>query len=421
VDQANRKRTGIAARVGGALQGADMRVPAALMTAVQAVLVLGLAGSLLAQSSGTLSVSAHMDIWQSGGYNDGSGGSTPAGFAFSAAPGQSLTFSSVTGSWGCGNGDTNGPDGTNTGNCYVDANNFTPNGPFSGLQMTDFSRPLVGMFLEDSLPTSAPPTLRFYWSDSSQGGIQTNFATLSPQIGQVFFIGDGRTGTGMGAIQAFNVPPTATHLYLGYVDLCNGVTTGCYSDNTGSITATFAMSVCSFQVSNVTPQIQLADRAWATQAGMMLSWKNGKSISGAAATAIADSVAPQTNVFVTDYANGGVSGCEELENCSISLSDYTNFLQRLGITQADTSLTACGLAAHLHVYGPMTIVTGTPTSNLVHAEVLTGVTGNGTVSGAAVNLIDPDTGTASSRSLESLLLGIEAAVAAGWPEFVQFP
>jgi hypothetical protein len=277
------------------------------------------------------------------------------------------------------------------------------------------------MFLEDTLPASPPPTLRFYISDSSQGGIRTNLATLSPQIGQVFFIGDGRTGTGTGAIQVFDVPPTATHLYLGYADSCDYATPGCYGDNEGSMTATFAISACSFQVSNVTPQIQLAGRAWATQAGMMLSWKSGKLISGAAAAAIADSIAPTTTEFATDYENGGVSGCAETDNCSISLADYTNFLSRLGITQADPAPSACGLAARLRNFGPMTIVTGTPTANFVHAMVLTGITGDGVASGAAVNLIDPDTGSIGAASLESLFLGIEAAVAAGWPEFVQFP
>jgi len=138
-----------------------------------------------------------MDIWQSGGYQDGSGGELPAVYTFVAAPWQALTFSSVTGSWSCGY-QFNGPDGTDSGGCYVHNNMAAPAGPFSGFDMSDFSTPLVGMFLEDSLPTLAPPTLRFYWSDSSLGGIQTNFTTLNPQIGQVFFIGDGLTGTGTG-------------------------------------------------------------------------------------------------------------------------------------------------------------------------------------------------------------------------------
>ena len=98
-------------------------------------------------------------------------------------------------------------------------------------------------------------------------------------------------------------------------------------------------------LSNVTPQVQLADRAWATQAGTMSSWKTDKKITGATAAAIADSVAPKTTVFATDYADGAVSGCATLNDCSISLSDYSALLLRLGITQAGASQTACGLAA----------------------------------------------------------------------------
>src|ERR1035441_2573999 len=101
---------------------------------------------------------------------------------------------------------------------------------------------MLGLFLEDTLPATAPPPLRFYVSDSSQGGIQTTFRTLRPSIGQVFFIGDGLTGSGIGNIQVFGVPPTATHLYLGYADSCSptGYTTpGCYGDNGGSLTAIF--------------------------------------------------------------------------------------------------------------------------------------------------------------------------------------
>jgi hypothetical protein len=394
------------------------------MTVLQSALVIWLAGTLFAQGSQTLTVTAFMDIWQSGGYNDGSNGVPPVAYTFPAAPNQALTFSSVTGSWSCASGAlSNGPDGTDStssGNC-TGLSDFNPTGPFSGIDMTDFNRPLVGMFLEDSLPTTVPPTLTFYWTDSSPGGIQTNFATLSPQIGQVFFIGDGLTGTGTGAIQVFSVPPTATHLYLGYVDQCGGGTPGCYTDNSGSMTATFAISRCSFQVSGVIPEVQLADRAWATQAAIMLTWKSGKPITAADAAAIADGIAPTTTEFATDYANGGVSGCAALDNCSISLSDYTNLLGRLGITEVDKTPSACGLTARLREFGPMTVVTGTPTPNFVDAEVLTGITGDGTTSGAAVNYINPLTGAAASGSLESLLLGIEAAVAAGWPEFVQFP
>jgi hypothetical protein len=109
--------------------------------------------------------------------------------------------------------------------------------------MTDFNGPLTGVFLEDTLPLSPPPALRFYGTDNSQGGTKINFTSLSPAIGQLFFIGDGRTGFNAPSrkIQLFNVPPTATHLYLGYVDGCGGGPPGCYYDNQGKLQAQFTI------------------------------------------------------------------------------------------------------------------------------------------------------------------------------------
>lgn len=189
---------------------------------------------------------ARMDIWQAGGYSDGSDGMPPAVYTFAAAPGQVLTFSSVTGRWSCGGAlisrSKNGPDGTNKGNCFAGPISFAPVGPFSGFDSTDFVSALVGMFLADSLPSSAPATLGFYWANNSLGGIKTNFYSLSPQIGQVFFIGNGLTGRRTGLTQVFNVPQDATNLYLGYVDDCGNGLPGCYIDNYGSLTATFAVA-----------------------------------------------------------------------------------------------------------------------------------------------------------------------------------
>jgi len=63
----------------------------------------------------------------------------------------------------------------------------------------------------------------------------TNFNSLTPQLKQVFFIGDGLTGNGNGAVQDFFAPTGATALYLGIVDAC-GYNGGpyCYGDNRGS-------------------------------------------------------------------------------------------------------------------------------------------------------------------------------------------
>jgi len=111
--------------------------------------------------------------------------------------------------------------------------NTGPIGAFGGFSSTDFYGALVGIFLEDSLPVTQSTTLRFYASDNSIGGIATDFTVLNPRIGEVFFIGDGLTGTGTGTIQTFIVPPTATNLYMGYVD-GTGVPQG-YTGNAGEL------------------------------------------------------------------------------------------------------------------------------------------------------------------------------------------
>jgi hypothetical protein len=92
---------------------------------------------------------------------------------------------------------------------------------------------LVGVFLDDSLPTStaAPADLDF-----GPTGIGTSFTTLSPALKQAFFIGDGLTGTGTGTTQTFVVPAGATRLFLGVSD---GVG---WFNNSGAFNATVTIS-----------------------------------------------------------------------------------------------------------------------------------------------------------------------------------
>jgi hypothetical protein len=188
---------------------------------------------LSAQNQVSLTVDATMDIYRAGGYNDGSDGIAPVVFTFPAHAWQTLTFPSVGGAWSCASGPLYGADGAlSPAPCSNVSNISSPVGTFSGFQGTDFGGAQVGVFLGDTSPPSPPSTSRFYFTDSSQGGIQTDFLTLAPQIGQVFFIGDGLTGTGTGSLQTFHVPPTATHLYLGYIDSCTQTAPGvpgCYS------------------------------------------------------------------------------------------------------------------------------------------------------------------------------------------------
>ena len=149
---------------------------------------------------------------------------------FIAVPASQAAFqSSASGSatennWGYpGGGVYHGPDGGTISGITVFAY-----GGLSGFA-SDLTLPLAGVFLSDSAPQDpAPPTLDF----RSQG-LGLDFPTLSPQIGQVFFIGDGQTSGGMA--QTFYVPSGATRLYLGCPDSPYGNDyPGAYGDNEGS-------------------------------------------------------------------------------------------------------------------------------------------------------------------------------------------
>lgn len=76
---------------------------------------------------------------------------------------------------------------------------------------------------------TAPASLNF----NPAGGLGLNFTSLSPVIGQVFYIGDGVTGGG--DFQTFIAPTGATRVYLGIPDGF-GITgpPGAYDDNDGS-------------------------------------------------------------------------------------------------------------------------------------------------------------------------------------------
>lgn len=134
--------------------------------------------------------------------------------------GMTLTFS-ATGStdYSGSSSPTTPPDGGAFFGASAPANN--------GIASVNAPRnSLIGVFLDSSLPTSspAPSGLDF----SVPGALSQN--SYSPQLKQVFFIGDGLTGNGTGSVQQFAVPNGASRLFLG-----SGDQYGWYN-NTGSFT-----------------------------------------------------------------------------------------------------------------------------------------------------------------------------------------
>ncbi|MCA2577755.1 MAG: tandem-95 repeat protein [Microcystis sp. M41BS1] len=89
---------------------------------------------------------------------------------------------------------------------------------------------LVGVFLNNNNPanSNAPSTLNF-----TSSGLGLDFTALNPELGQVFFIGNGTTGTEQR--QQFIAPKGATRLFLGIADGFDfDGQPGAYEDNDGA-------------------------------------------------------------------------------------------------------------------------------------------------------------------------------------------
>lgn len=175
----------------------------------------------------------------------GSGGTAASGYALQAGLGRQLKFSSVSGIVSMSaNVVHSNPDGVDpvTGlppfGIGMNVNSYDG---ISGVSLDKGSGFLAGVFLSSSYPSSAPADLAFSNANGSNG-ISTSFTSLAPQIGQIFFIGDGLTGNGTGVTQKFEVPDSAVTLYLGFTDAAGYQgAPGQFQDNFGSFTADFAV------------------------------------------------------------------------------------------------------------------------------------------------------------------------------------
>ena len=187
-------------------------------------------------STTAVTVQGYMNPWLAGMPN----GSTAKG---DSAPGQSpilaltgfntgsaiqFSTSSTCGfAYGGGCGPYSGPPNSADGDL---------NGGYTGVAngMSGITTPwnaLLGVFLDNTQPDLHIPPADLVFLDIN-GNPTISFTSLSPALGQVFFIGDGLTGTGSGSIQDFYAPTGATRLFLGSADGFGWSNNGGYQDVT---------------------------------------------------------------------------------------------------------------------------------------------------------------------------------------------
>lgn len=163
--------------------------------------------------------------------NGNGAGILPPHIRFNANTNQFVSFTSITGQisgWSDGCPFHNSDGGTGCGG----GTNVSSWGGISGIRHNSRTMFLVGVFLSDAEPLPpAPPRL-----DASNSNALTQF---SPQLDQVFFIGNGRNAAGQ--TQVFSIPTGATRLYLGFAETQGFNTSipnppGAYSDNGGALT-----------------------------------------------------------------------------------------------------------------------------------------------------------------------------------------
>ena len=188
--------------------------------------------------STTISVAGTDDPWTLAGVSGPGAGTAPAAIHLPSGTNRSINFPSITGTV---SGNTSlaikaGPDGYTSGGFTT---NITGVRGLSGIIDTASTGAfaLLGVFTGNTIPASgAPATLNYANTRSA--------ASTSPLLDQLFFIGDGKTGTGSGALQKINIPSGATRLYLGFGDSQASFhgPPGAYGDDGGKLTVSYGVT-----------------------------------------------------------------------------------------------------------------------------------------------------------------------------------
>jgi hypothetical protein len=203
---------------------------------VLCVVVIVLLGAVILPSLGfdkaqasSYTVSSLTDIWLASqpdsttvsGYFGSDTAPANSPVFVSVTGGATLTFS-ASGSTSVDGSNFGGPDGAAA---YPDESGFSP-APASNTYKGPADA-LIGVFLTNAVTDVANGPASLDYTQSAY----TSQLTYTPGLNQIFFIGDGLTGTGSGSIQGFVVPTGATSLYLAVAD-----SIGSSSGNVGELT-----------------------------------------------------------------------------------------------------------------------------------------------------------------------------------------
>ncbi len=230
----------------------------ALAALVAGLLVVAVADATLADPAVTIRVDAIGNLWAAGQAGQPTDGKVPAEIAL--PEGETMVwFAHVSGSWS-----NTGPMLSADGERPAVGTSYECGGPppctvlaSNGLSgLTDAAKfwYLTGVFLGPGTPGGTPPP-------SIDFTRRHEFRVLKPELGQTFFIGDGRTSDGI--VQQFRVPPGATRLFLGMVDICRpGEAAGCYFDNDGSLAVTTSWGSMPDTATLPAPAVPIHDSNW---------------------------------------------------------------------------------------------------------------------------------------------------------------
>ncbi len=189
--------------------------------------------SLARAQSGSLYVDAQSNIF---GYGvgtpqPGGGGGGLVAPSITLSPGATTVTFSANGIAGWGGSLNNGPDG----GTFASSTTIPSVGPISGFT-APLSGELVGLFIPagDFSGLAAPAGISY--PDTSA----FTLASYAPGLRQVFYIGDGLTGTGSGSTQTFAVPAGASKLVLGIADAYSfDDPAGYYNDDVGGYNVSY--------------------------------------------------------------------------------------------------------------------------------------------------------------------------------------